>query len=177
MPQNLALIGEIKREAENTRKILERVPVDKNDWKPHAKSMALGRLAGHVAELSGWVTMVMATDELDWSNFDYKPFIAESNAELVEKLDKYVTQAVAILETCKEEDFDKNWTMRNGEHIFFTQPKHVVLRSFALSHQYHHRAQLGVYLRLLDVPVPGIYGPTADDAPAPMPEEAAASVN
>jgi uncharacterized damage-inducible protein DinB len=177
MPQNHSLIAEMQREAAHTRKILERVPVDQNDWTPHPKSMKLGRLATHVAELPGWVTMTMATDELDWAQFDYKPYVAASSQELVEKLDELVTQAVAILETCTDEDFEKPWTMRNGDNIFFTMPKHVVLRSFALSHQYHHRAQLGVYLRLLDIPLPGIYGPTADESPAPLAEEATASVN
>lgn len=177
MPQNTSLIAELQREAAQTRKILERVPVEKNDWKPHAKSMPLGRLASHVAELPGWVTMVMATDELDWAKFDYKPYVAESAQELVEKLDENVTQAIAILETCKDEDFEKMWTMRHGENIYFTMPKHVVLRSFALSHQYHHRGQLGVYLRLLDIPLPGIYGPTADESNAPTPEEVVAAVN
>jgi uncharacterized damage-inducible protein DinB len=166
MSVSKSLIAEIKSEAANTRKILERVPVEKNSWKPHAKSMALGRLAYHVAELPGWVTMVMATDELDWAKFEYKPTVAETTAELLEQLDDHVEQAIAILETCEDSDFDKMWSMRNGEHIYFTLPKSVALRTFALSHNYHHRAQLGVFLRLLDIPVPGMYGPTADEEAA-----------
>jgi uncharacterized damage-inducible protein DinB len=177
MSINKSVIAEIKSEAANTRRILERVPADKNSWKPHPKSMTLGRLAYHVTELSGWVTMIMATDELDWAKFDYKPTMAESAEELVEKLDENIEQAVAILETCEDSDFDKMWTMRNGENIYFTMPKKVALRTFALSHNYHHRAQLGVYLRLLDIPLPGIYGPTADEMEAAAAVKADALAN
>ncbi|MES2704364.1 MAG: DinB family protein, partial [Bacteroidota bacterium] len=139
MPLNQSLVAELQKEAANTRKMLERVPASKNDWKPHEKSMKLGRLATHVAELSGWVTMVMATDELDWANFDYKPLVAETTEDLLEKHDENVTQAIAILENCNDADFEQPWTMRNGEHIFFTMPKSAVLRTFAFNHFIHHR--------------------------------------
>ncbi len=166
MSLNKPLIAEVQREAENTRKILKLVPVEQNDWKPHAKSMALGKLAMHVAELPGWVSMTMLTDELDFAKFDYKLAPPSSIEELMEKHEEHVAQALSVLENCTDEDFDKNWTMRTGEHIHFTMPKSVVLRTFALSHQYHHRAQLGVYLRMLDIPLPGMYGPTADEMEA-----------
>lgn len=167
MSLNKSFIAELQHEAAQTRKMLERVPVEKNDWKPHEKSMKLGRLATHIAELTGWIYMIMATDELDFAKFDYKPTMAESVKDLLDKHDENVTQAISILETSADEDFGKMWTMRNGGQIYFTMPKAAVLRSFAFSHQYHHRGQLSVYMRLLNVPVPGMYGPSADEtAPA-----------
>ncbi len=166
MSHNKGLIAELKMEAAATRKMLEHVPTDKNDWKPHAKSMKLGNLAAHVADLPGWVVMTMNADELDLSKMDYKPNIATSTADLLANLDKNVDQAVAALESASDEDFDKMWTLRNGEHVIFTMPKKVVIRSMALSHHYHHRGQLSVYLRLLDVYVPGMYGPSADEMAA-----------
>lgn len=165
MSPNHSLIGELKLEAANTRKMLERVPVDKNDWKPHEKSMKLGRLATHIAELPGWITMTMMTDELDFEQFEYKQHMPATTEELLAKHDENVAQAISILENANYEDFDKMWTMRRGDHIFFTLPKKVVMRSFSFNHMYHHRGQLSVYLRLLHVPVPGIYGPSADDVP------------
>ena len=164
MSQNRALIAELQMEAASTRKILERVPTDNNDWKPHAKSMKIGNLANHVAELPGWVDFIMSKDELDLSTMDYKPVISTSTEQLLAKLDDHVTKAVAALEASKDEDFDKMWTLRNGNHVIFTMPKKVVLRSMAYSHHYHHRGQLSVYLRLLDIAIPGMYGPSYDDA-------------
>jgi uncharacterized damage-inducible protein DinB len=163
MSYNKGLIAELKMESASTRKILERVPVEKNDWKPHEKSMNLGRLAVHVAELPGWVTMILTADELDLSKMGYKPVMPASSEDLVTRLDEHVDKALAALENAKDEDFDKMWTLRNGAHEIFTLPKKVVIRSMAFSHQYHHRGQLSVYLRLLDVPIPGMYGPSADE--------------
>ena len=163
MSYNQALIAELKMEAASTRKMLERVPVEKNDWQPHDKSMKLGRLATHIAEVPGWVTRVMAHDELDFATAGFKSHIAASNAELLAILDDKVNSAISLLENSTDADFDKPWTMRRGETVVFTLPKKVVLRRFAYSHHYHHRGQLSVYLRMLDVPVPGMYGPSADD--------------
>lgn len=163
MSQKSALIAELKMEAANTRKILERVPTDKNDWRPHAKSMALGRLATHVAEIPNWVTTILTTDELDFAKSEFKSHVASSNQELLDILSKSVDEGVKVLENSTDADYEKMWTMRNGNQVYFTLPKKVVLRTFAYSHNFHHRAQLGVYLRLLDVPVPGMYGPTADE--------------
>ncbi len=163
MSINQGLIAELKMEAASTKKILACVPVDKNDWKPHEKSMKLGRLATHVAELPGWIAMTMATDELDLSTMDYKPVMATSTEDLIAKLDDNVNKALAALENAKDEDFGKMWTLRNGAHVIFTMPKIAVLRSMAFSHHYHHRGQMSVYLRLLDIPIPGMYGPSADE--------------
>ncbi len=166
MSLNQPLIMELRQEAASTRKILELVPIDRVDWKPHFKSMKLGKLAMHVAEITGWVSMTMLTDELDLSQFDYKLKAPVTIDELLAKHDEHVEQAVAVLEGCKDEDFDKMWTMRRGDHVIYTLPKHVALRRFAYSHLFHHRAQLGVYLRLLDIAIPGMYGPTADELEA-----------
>lgn len=166
MPLNQPLIAELQQEAAKTRKILERVPVERGEWKPHNKSMKLGKLAMHVAEITGWVSMTMLTDELDLTQFDYKLKAPETQEELLAKHDEHVMQAVAVLEGCSDADFDRMWTMRRGETVYFTMPKHAALRMFAYSHLFHHRAQLGVYLRLLDIPIPGMYGPTADELEA-----------
>ena len=163
MSYNQGIIAELKMESANTRKILERVPLEKNDWKPHEKSMKLGNLANHVADLPGWVSMTMTTDGLDLATMDYKPVIPTTTEELTGKLDENVAKATAILENATDADFEQMWTLRRGDHVMFTLPKKVVLRSFALSHQIHHRGQLSVYLRLLGVPVPGMYGPSADE--------------
>ncbi len=175
MSHNQSLIAELKMEAANTRKMLERVPTNNNDWKPHEKSMKIGNLANHVAELPGWVAMTMTTDELDLSTMNYKPVISASTEELLAKLDENVNKAVSSLESAKDEDFDKMWTLRNGDHVIFSMPKKVVIRSVAYSHHYHHRGQLSVYLRLLDIPVPGMYGPSSDDVAALATAAAAAS--
>jgi uncharacterized damage-inducible protein DinB len=174
MSLNRSLIAELQQEAANTRKMLERVPTEKNDWQPHNKSMKMGRLATHIAELSGWTTMIMETDELNFANFDYKPVMAATSEELLAKHDESLAQAIASLEKMTDADFDKMWTMRNGDHVHFVLPKKAVLRSWAYSHLYHHRGQLSVYLRMLDIPVPGMYGPSADEVPsAPVAEVSA----
>ena len=163
MELNQALIAEISMEAANTRKMLERVPLEKGDYKPHEKSMTLARLSTHVAELTGWVEMTMTQDGLDFSKMEYKPTIATNTEELIAILEKNLAKAVGALNNASPEEFYKMWTLRTGEKIHFTLPKVAVVRSFALSHLYHHRGQLSVYLRLLDVPVPGMYGPSKDD--------------
>jgi uncharacterized damage-inducible protein DinB len=172
MSQKHALIAELQMEAASTRKILERVPTDKNDWKPHEKSMKLGNLANHVAELPGWVAFTMGADGLDVSTMDYKPVISTSTEQLLAKLDENVAKAVGALENASDEDFSKPWTLRNGSHVIFTMPKAAVIRSMAYSHHYHHRGQLSVYLRLMDIPVPGMYGPSYDDMNAAAAAEA-----
>ncbi len=166
MPLNRALIAELKQEADATRKILERVPIEKNEWRPHPKSMPLGKLAIHVAEITGWVALTLLTDELDFQKFEYKLIAPDSLETLLRKHDTHIEQALAVLEEIEDKDLDKPWTMRSGEVIYYTLPKYAAVRRFAYSHLFHHRAQLGVYLRLLDIPIPGMYGPTADEMEA-----------
>lgn len=157
------LAAELQQESQSARKMLERIPADKLTWKPHDKSMSLGQLAGHVAEISTWTNATLMSDELDFAKFDYKPKVYTDSAGLVADLDKNIADAVGILTNISEETFAENWTMRNGEQVFFTLPKAAVMRSFVMNHFVHHRGQLSVYLRLLDIPVPGAYGPTADE--------------
>jgi uncharacterized damage-inducible protein DinB len=163
MSLNQILIAELKQESASTRRMLERVPCENGTWKPHEKSMNIGRLAAHVAELPGWISMIMTTPELDFAVREFKPAVFDKTEDLLSFFDKKVDEAATILANAAPEEFGNNWTLRNGEHIIFTMPKAVVLRSYAYSHQYHHRGQLSVYLRLLNIPVPGMYGPTADD--------------
>lgn len=166
MSLNQALIAELKQEAASTRKMLERVPTEHLGWRPHEKSMTLRSLAGHVAELTGWTAMTVHTDELDFAATAYTPPAVESTEDLLKIHDEHLEKAVAALENISEEDLNKIWTLRNGEQIFLQQPKKVVLRGMCYNHVYHHRGQLSVFLRLLNVPVPGMYGPSADEMPA-----------
>ncbi len=158
-----ALIAEMEHEAAVTRTCLERISADKFDWKPHEKSMTFGRLASHIAEMFAWTPSTMEHAELDFSKMDYKPFEPSTTEELVEYLDKNVAEAVASLRSSADERFMENWTMRNGEQVYFTMPKVAVMRSFVMNHIVHHRGQLSVYLRLNDISVPSIYGPSADE--------------
>ncbi|MEZ5294072.1 MAG: DinB family protein [Vicinamibacterales bacterium] len=158
-----SLLPEFDHEFATLRKTLERVPEGKGDYAPHAKSMPMGRLAGHLAELPGWVNATLEADELDFAKMDYKPFVPANTAELVAALDKAVAKARPVLAATADGDMMKPWTLRQGDQVFFTMPKVAVLRSFVMNHMIHHRAQLGVYLRLNDVPVPSTYGPSADE--------------
>jgi len=158
---------ELKHETNNTRKILERLPMEKLSWKPHEKSMNLERLSQHIAELPTWITLTIKQDELDFAK-GYTPSPKfNSTEELIEQLNKNVALATKALEETTDEHLLKPWTLRNGEQIFFTMPRAVVIRNMVFNHIIHHRAQLGVYLRLLNVPLPTIYGPTADESVMP----------
>lgn len=158
-----SLLPEFDHEFAVLRTTLERVPESKMDFKPHARSMALGKLAGHLTELPGWVNATIEADELDFAKMDYKPFVPTSTADLVSALDAALAKARPAIEKMTDADAMKPWSLRQGDHVIFTLPKVAVLRSFVISHMIHHRAQLGVYLRLNDVPVPSTYGPSADE--------------
>jgi uncharacterized damage-inducible protein DinB len=162
MKHSQILLAEIKQEAIATRKLLELVPFEKADFKPHEKSMTLLRLVMHVAEISGWWKECLLQDELDFAKGNGEPKVINSTADLVALHDKHILQAEKILNEINEEEFAKPWTMRAGDMIFFTKPKSEVVRTWCMNHLYHHRAQLNVYLRLLDIPLPGVYGPSAD---------------
>lgn len=158
-----ALHAEMEQEAATTRKVLERIPADKFGYKPHEKSMSMSRLASHVAEMFNWTKATLEQSELDFAKFDYKPFEPATTEELVEFFDKNVAEALDTLKNTSDETLFEPWTMRNGETIYFTMPKAVTMRSFVMNHIIHHRGQLSVYLRLNDIPVPSIYGPSADE--------------
>jgi uncharacterized damage-inducible protein DinB len=134
MSMNQALIAELKHEAAITRKHLERFPDEQFDWKPHEKSMSLGVLAGHVAEVISWVNFTLEADELDFAAFKYVPPAAKTAAELVDLYNKNVENAIAALEKADESKMHEMWTMRKGEHVFFTMPKMVVIRNFSFNH-------------------------------------------
>ncbi|MFA5575412.1 MAG: DinB family protein [Brumimicrobium sp.] len=157
------LIAEIKSEFSNTRKTLERVPSDKFDWRPHEKSMSLKSLAKHVADLTAFPAIMVTTDYLDFHENQQKSDSIETTEDLLKIFDEGYNNTIKSLEDVSEFDLEKNWIMRAGDHIILDAPRKTAIRSMALSHSYHHRAQLGVYLRLLDIPVPGAYGPSADE--------------
>lgn len=156
------LLNEMDQEAPMTRKMLERVPNDKWDWKPHEKSMSLKSLTVHIAELPGWVSMGLSTSELDFTKMDYKPTEVNSNSELLQVFEKSLERGRSALSNAKEDNLLPTWTMRSGEKIHAVMTKYEVIRH-SFSQTIHHRAQLGVYLRLLNIPIPGTYGPSADE--------------
>jgi len=168
MPINQALLPEFDHEMANTRKTLERVPDDKLGWKPHDKSMTLGRLAGHIAEMPGW-----AAATVDHESFDVAPpgappqpgLSAKSRQEVLQIFDAKVAEARAVIARATDEQLMQNWTLLAGGKKLLSMPKIAVLRSFVMNHVIHHRAQLGVYLRLNDISVPSLYGPSADENP------------
>jgi len=162
MPINQSFLDELEREATPTRKMLELVPLEKADWAPHKKSMPLGRLATHIAELTGWASHTLDHNELDFAKMDYTPRVAASTAELISIFEENLSKAEKSIKNADDKTFMDDWTLRNGEQIYFTLPKIQVLRSTCFNHLVHHRGQLSVFLRLLDIPLPGVYGPTAD---------------
>lgn len=160
------LLPEFDHEMAGARKTLERVPLERGEWAPHTKSMTLGRLASHVAEIPGWAAMTMHTDELDIAPVGgpaYESKVFSDRAEMLAAFDQAVADGRAALAAATDDAFARHWAMLMGGQQIFSMPKAAVIRTWVLSHLIHHRAQLGVYLRLLDVPVPGLYGPSADD--------------
>jgi uncharacterized damage-inducible protein DinB len=153
---------QLKEEAVTTRKMLKIIPEDKYDWQPHPKSMTIRRLAAHIAELPGWVPMAIDTDVLDFSANDYKASHIANNTELLAIFEKNQKKAEEALPNTTDEYLQNLWTMKNGDEIFLSIPKQDVIR-MAISQTIHHRAQLGVFLRLLNIPIPGSYGPSADE--------------
>ncbi len=159
------VVKEFDQEMTVTRRTLSQVPADRMDWRPHEKSMTLGELATHLAILPSWVLPVLTEKELDLDGAD-EP--ASSRASpgpkgLLERFDENVEEARKRLVKAKTGNLEDPWTLRSGDQVFFTLPRWMVLRRSVLNHMVHHRGQLGVYLRLLDLEVPGSYGPTADD--------------
>jgi uncharacterized damage-inducible protein DinB len=155
-------LEQLEQEAIATRKMLSLVPTDKFDWKPHQKSMAMKTLAVHIAELPTWITMALNTDELDFAKNEYKQEPIQNTGDLVAYFEKCLVDGKESLKKGNEVMLDKPWTLRNGEQIYDVSPKRNVIR-MTISQIIHHRAQLGVYLRLLNIPIPGSYGPSADE--------------
>ncbi|MGH9256134.1 MAG: DinB family protein [Vicinamibacterales bacterium] len=157
-----ALLPEFDHEMTNTRKVLERVPEERFDWKPHVKSFSLGTLATHVATLPTWGTETLRRSDIDIGN-NPPPGALPSKGELLAAFDRNVAEARAALAGISDAELMASWSLKRNGKTIFSMPKAAVLRSFVFSHLIHHRAQLTVYLRLLDVPVPSIYGPSADE--------------
>ncbi len=161
------LLPEFDHEMANTRKTLERIPEDKFDWKPHEKSTTMGGLGSHLANLPFWASLSLHEDSFDMHPPGGQPARtpqATSLAELLETFDKNLAAAREAIAGASDEQFFKTWSLLSGGKEIFTLPRIAVLRSFVMNHSIHHRAQLGVYLRLNDVPVPSIYGPSADES-------------
>lgn len=156
------LVKEMEQEAAVTRKMLDRVPENNWNYKPHEKSMTLKQLTGHIAELPGWVKLGLETSELDFAKGDYKPSEINSKEQLIAIFEKSFEEGKAVLASANENDLLPNWTLRSGDQVFNVFTKYEIIRH-AFAQTTHHRAQLGVYLRLLNIPIPGSYGPSADD--------------
>ncbi len=157
-----AMLAEFNHEAANTRKMLEVVPAGKLGWQPHEKSMTLGRLSGHIAEIPGWGTMMVGKDELDFEGSNFQPVNPDSVEGLLEAHDQGVAAFNESLQGQDDATLMQTWTMRNGDHVYFSMPCVAAMRGFVLNHIVHHRGQLSVYLRQLEIPLPQVYGPTAD---------------
>lgn len=156
-------LAELEQEALTTRKMLSRIPTDKFDWQLHPKSMTIKSLSTHIAELPTWITMAITTDELDFAANPYTPQPINSTEELLAYFERSLEDGRTELKAENEALLDKTWTLRNGEQIYTEESKAAIIR-MSLSQIIHHRAQLGVCLRLLNIPIPGSYGPSADEA-------------
>lgn len=157
------LLAEFNEEMKKTRTTLERLPADKNDFAPHPKSMPLGKLAPHVAQLAGFGLTVLTTPELDFSKGSYKPLPFESSEQLLRVFDQAVAEVRSALQNTPDDAWQQNWKLSFQGKPIFDGPRFLAYRQMFLNHLVHHRAQLGVYLRLTEKPVPATYGPSADD--------------
>ncbi len=156
------LLKEMENEAATTRKMLERVPDDKFNWKPHEKSMTIEHLTTHIAELPTWVSMVLDTSELDFAASPYKRKNISTTRDLLNLFEESLADGKEHLSRATEKQLEPNWTLRNGDQVYSVNTKAEVIR-MTFCQIVHHRAQLGVFLRLLNIPIPGSYGPSADE--------------
>jgi len=156
------LLKEMDAEAQTTRNMLSRIPDDKYDWQPHPKSMTIRQLATHIAELPSWVTMALTTDELDFATSPYQPQVINNTADLLGLFEQSLADGRAHLSDATDEQLEPTWTLRNGDEVYVECSKGEMIR-MSYSQIVHHRAQLGVDLRLLNIPIPGSYGPSADE--------------
>ena len=161
-----SILPEFDQEMQNTRKTLERCPDDRWNWKPHEKSGTVGWLAGHVATMVGWIPMTLTTEELDYAPVNgpaFEPPKTDNRKQLLAEFDKNVAESRAALAKVSDAEMMKNWKLLAGGQEIFTMPRVACIRGMVLNHLIHHRAQLTVYFRLLGIPVPGLYGPSADE--------------
>lgn len=157
------IVGDALPELTSTRRFLERLPEEQLTWKPHEKSMTLGGLATHLVNLLNWQIAILRDPEFDLSAVPLRRDALERREDILEEFDANVAKLEKLLSACDEKTLAEEWTLRNGSHITLRQPRAAALRAFGISHMVHHRAQLGVYLRMLNIPIPGCYGLSADD--------------
>ena len=157
------MIKEIEHEGSQTKKILERIPIDHFNWKPHEKSKEIGALAIHVAQIPAWTSRILAATDFDLATFKRDTPQINSADDLVNMLSENIRKAVEDLQKASDEDMMQTWTFRRGDHVVFSLPRAAAIRNLSMNHLVHHRGQLSVYLRLLNIPVPGMYGPSADE--------------
>ncbi|CAN5693534.1 hypothetical protein BH10BAC2_BH10BAC2_04580 [soil metagenome] len=162
MAINTPLIAELTSESISTRKLLERVPFDNPSWVPHERSMTLSKLAYHIADIPVWILRILAADEFDFAN-NPPMKIAENNHTLIQHFEAKLNGALESLQQASDADFDKIWVVKRNGTVMMQFPKKVAIRGWAFNHLIHHRGQLSVYLRLLNVSIPGMYGPSADE--------------
>ncbi len=161
-----SMLAEFDNEMASTRRVLERLPEDKLEWKPDPKSMTLGRLAGHIAEMPGWGSVTLATDSLDLGSGEFKPLTATSRSQVLAAFDKIIAESRAALASATDENMMKKWKLQMNGQTILEMPKIAVIRSMVMNHTIHHRAQMTVYYRLNGIPVPALYGPSADETMA-----------
>lgn len=157
------IIGDVAQEMASTRRILERIPDEHLAWRPHEKSMTLGGLATHLINLLNWQIAIFQYSEFDLATVPFKREALAKSTDILAEFDTNVNKLDKLIAESDETMLGEEWTLRHGDHIILREPRAIALRTFGLSHMIHHRGQLGVYLRLLDIPVPGLYGPSADD--------------
>lgn len=158
-----AILGDLDQELANTRRVLERVPDEHFDWKPHEKSMTLGALSAHLENILYWQRMILEEDEFDLAATPPPRTIPANRDELLRGFDERKAALDEAVAGADDASFSRTWTLRRGDEVIFARPKAAILRGMGISHMVHHRGQLSVYLRLLDVPVPATYGPSADE--------------
>lgn len=158
------LIEELKRESLSTRRILERVDFSHVDWVPHEKSMSFGRLATHIAELPIWINRILEADKFDFATTVFSPNVANDNADVMRIFEEHIQNALTALNAvASDEQLESTWMAVRGEVMVSSASRRVSIQHWSLNHIIHHRGQLSVYLRLLNIPVPGLYGPSADE--------------
>jgi len=157
------IVGDATYELATTRRILERLPEEHMSWRPHEKSMTIGGLATHLINLLNWQIAIFQYTEFDLSTVPLRRESLEKRSDILDEFDANVGKFEKLLAECDENTLGEEWTLRHGDHIIRREPRATAFRIFGLNHMIHHRAQLGVYLRLLDISVPGIYGPSADE--------------
>jgi len=164
-----SLLPEFDQEMANTRKALERIPEDELSWKPDPRSMTMGRLAGHIAEMPSWATMTLGTESLDVNpggHSSFEPLVATSREQLLQAFDKNIASARDAIAGVSDGDLMQNWQLLSNGSVMLSMPRIAVLRTMVMNHLIHHRGQLMVYYRLNGVPVPGMYGASADEGRA-----------